>query len=185
MHQRSQTSIPPHVLASSAMELNLGVFKFLPTMHAKPSAKAMHPWSLRGAHFTRILSSHSDCSRCSDIGTWWTAVILITRKPEDPQLVPHAGIKIAQVLGSLVYIYGYEWCHVHSQDWVKFRLLCKYRFSIKQLNKQIKIHQGTFLKVFKKNNTAERILTLVLRSIFSKQTPLRLSMDVLFSLIPK
>ena len=30
------------------------------------------------------------------------------KKPEDPQFEPHAGIKIAQVLGSLVYICGYE-----------------------------------------------------------------------------
>ena len=29
-------------------------------------------------------------------------------KPEDPQFKPHAGIKMAQVLGSLVYIYGEE-----------------------------------------------------------------------------
>ena len=30
----------------------------------------------------------------------------LREKPEDPQFEPHAGIKMAQVLGSPVYIYG-------------------------------------------------------------------------------
>ena len=41
------------------------------------------------------------------IRTWLITVILIFRKkPEYPQLEPHAAIKMAQVLGSLVYICG-------------------------------------------------------------------------------
>ena len=28
------------------------------------------------------------------------------KKPKDPQFKPHAGIKVAQVLGSMVYIYS-------------------------------------------------------------------------------
>ena len=43
---------------------------------------------------------------------WRTTVILVTGKPEDHQFEPHAGLKMAQVLGSPVYIYdsnaGYE-----------------------------------------------------------------------------
>ena len=37
--------LPLCVMASSAMGLNLGVFVFLPTMHAKTDAKPMHPQS--------------------------------------------------------------------------------------------------------------------------------------------
>ena len=43
----------------------------------------------------------------SNIRTWRTTIILITEKPEDPQFEPHAGIKMVEVLGSLVYICGY------------------------------------------------------------------------------
>ena len=33
----------------------------------------------------------------------------LREKPEDPQFDPHAGIKMAQVLGSPLYIYGPNW----------------------------------------------------------------------------
>ena len=45
----SRTPIPPRVMASSAMGLNLGVFGFLPTTHAKANAKQMRSQSLRAA----------------------------------------------------------------------------------------------------------------------------------------
>ena len=35
-------------------------------------------------------------------------LILFTKKPEDPQFEPYARIKMAQVLGSLVFICGYD-----------------------------------------------------------------------------
>ena len=82
------------VMASSAMGLKLGVFKFLPTTHAKTNA--MHPRSLHAVQrFMRVLSSSSDCSR----RRWHTHLTnncdfqygknLKTRKFE-----PHAGINM-------------------------------------------------------------------------------------------
>ena len=44
--RNTRLPIPPHVLASSAMGLNLGVFGFLPTAHAKANAKQMRSRSL-------------------------------------------------------------------------------------------------------------------------------------------
>ena len=104
--------IPPHVMASSAMGLNLGVFGvFADHTHTQRNTKQMHSRSCRGAFY---LSSRSNCKTCIVIYTWRTTVILITGKPEDPQIQPHAGIKMAQVLGSLVYICGWKVIHVSS-----------------------------------------------------------------------
>ena len=41
----TRLSIPPHVMASLAMRLNLGVFRFLPTTHAKANTKQMRSHS--------------------------------------------------------------------------------------------------------------------------------------------
>ena len=47
--------IPPRVMASSAMELQLGVFGFLPTTHKETNANKMRPWSSQAVrHFTRV-----------------------------------------------------------------------------------------------------------------------------------
>ena len=58
--------------------LNLGVFEFLQTKHTKTDAKTMQ-------------------KQTTVIFDYW-------EKPEDPQFGPHAGIKMAQVLESLVNI---------------------------------------------------------------------------------
>ena len=43
-------------------------------------------------------------------------------KPKDPQLEPHAEIKMAQVLGSPMYIYGYSTKHANFWLGVQFPL---------------------------------------------------------------
>ena len=94
-------------MALSAMGLKLGVFGFSPTTHAKTNVIQMCPRSLHAVqHFTRVYLHAETAVDASDIRTWRTTVILITGKPKDPQFEPHAGIKIAQVLESPVYIYG-------------------------------------------------------------------------------
>ena len=50
-----------------------------------------------------------------DIRTWRTTVILNTGKIQNPQFEPHAGIKMAQVLGSPVYTYDLD-----SGQWTIF-----------------------------------------------------------------
>ena len=42
-------------------------------------------------------------------------LFLLQEKPEDPKIQPHAGIKMAQVLGSLVYISG---CILNLVDFI-------------------------------------------------------------------
>ena len=88
------------------MGLNLGVFRFLLTTHAKANIKQMRSRSshtaqcfLRVFVFTLIpqythLTNHDYFD-------------LIREKTEDPQIEPHEGIKMEQVLVSLVYICGY------------------------------------------------------------------------------
>ena len=57
-------------------------------------------------HFTHVYLDAQTAVDAGDIRTWQTTVILITGKPEDPQFKPHAWIKMVQVLGSPLYIYG-------------------------------------------------------------------------------
>ena len=95
--------------------LKLGVFGFLLTTHAKQMYSQCSPtvWSFNGC-----VSSRSDRSRCKwHIGTWQTTVILITGKTwiEYPQFEPHAWIKMAQVLWSLVY---------SPEKWLHNRIYC-------------------------------------------------------------
>ena len=105
IHQRSQTFYLPRVMASSAMELNLGIFRFLLTTQVKTDIKLMRPQSLCVMRrFMRVLSSRSDCIRCSDIHTWRTKIFWLWVKTQRPQFEPHARIKMAQVLRSLVYV---------------------------------------------------------------------------------
>ena len=102
--------IPPHVMASSAMGLKLGVFGFLPITHTKGNAKPMHPRSFSAMRRLQVFYLHSQTAvGAGDIHTWWTAVSLITEKSEDPQFEPSARIKMVQVLGSSVYICGFRW----------------------------------------------------------------------------
>ena len=73
--------IPPHVMAWSAIGLKLGVFGFCrPHTQKQTQNKCIH-----NLHALRSL---------------------ITGKLEDPQFEPHAGIKMAQVIGSPLYICG-------------------------------------------------------------------------------
>ena len=68
-----------------------GLWIFSP---AKTNTKPMGPWSLHTMWcFRHILSSRSDSSRCSNIRTWWTEVILIMTNTQRPQNWAHAGIK--------------------------------------------------------------------------------------------
>ena len=65
-----------------------------------------HAWPLTYCTYSQILYFYDKWFNWyysnADICTWQTRVILITRKPEDPQFEPHAGIKMAQVLESPV-----------------------------------------------------------------------------------
>ena len=56
----------------------------------------MRPRSLSAVrHFTPVYLHAKTAVDADDLRTWWTTVILITEKPEDPQFEPHAGIKMA------------------------------------------------------------------------------------------
>ena len=78
------------------------------------------------AAFYAILSSRSDRSRCRWHTHQRTMVILITRKTWRPQFEPHAGMKMAQVLLSPLYICGYSrgctWNDTHIHDNITIRL---------------------------------------------------------------
>ena len=104
----SRPPIPPCVMASSAMGLKLGVFRFLPTTHTKTNAIQMRPRSLCAVQrFTHVYLHAKTTVDTGNIRIWQTKVILITGKTCRPQFEPHVGIKMAQVLGSPMYIYGF------------------------------------------------------------------------------
>ena len=111
IHQRSQTSYTPTcngIVSHGAQIWGLWVFADHTCKKKKTHAKQMHPRSSRAVQrFMRVYLHAQTTVDAGDIRTWRTMVILITEKPEDPQFGPHAGIKKAQVLLSLVYIY--EW----------------------------------------------------------------------------
>ena len=56
------------------------------------------------AAFSHVYLHAQTAVDADDIRTQWTTVILNTEKPEDPQFKLHAGMKMAQVLGSPLYI---------------------------------------------------------------------------------
>ena len=93
-------------MTSSATELHLGVFGFLPTTSEEANANKMR---LRSSSAVRdVPRVFIFTLRPRYIRTWRIPVILIAgKKPEYPKFKPHAGIKMVQVLGCLVYICGY------------------------------------------------------------------------------
>ena len=98
--------IPPCIMVSPAMGLNLGVFGFLLTTRSKTNAKQMHSLSLHATWLFTCDCLHAQTTvHAINIRTWRTTIILIMGKPDNPQFAPHGRIKLAQVLGSLVYIY--------------------------------------------------------------------------------
>ena len=99
--------IPPRVMAFSATGLNLGVFGFVPATHARKTQHVHDRCAPCGVLHVFYLHAQT----AVDLHTWGTAVILIMRKkPGDPQFEPHAGMKMAQVLVSLVYICSKRLC---------------------------------------------------------------------------
>ena len=92
MHQRSQTSYTALCNGFISHGDQFGVFGFLRTTYTKTDTKSNRPQSLHVMRrFMCVLTSRSDCSRCSDIRSWRTAVILIWGKPKDPNLTPKPG----------------------------------------------------------------------------------------------
>ena len=82
------------------MGLKLRVFRFLSTTHAKTNAMQMHPRSLRREMFYVCLSSRSERGRCRRHTHLENRGYFDCGKTQRPQLEPHAGLKMAQVLGS-------------------------------------------------------------------------------------
>ena len=93
--------ILPCLMVSSAMGLNLGVFRFLPTTHRKNTNKCVH--DLCAPRNVLCMSVFTIRPQYMQVTcTWRTMIILIMGK----NLKTPCGIKMAQVLGSLVYICG-------------------------------------------------------------------------------
>ena len=97
------TPILPCAMASSAMEVQLGVFGFLLTAHAekKNTCKQNAP-----TIFACCVVFHTCLSSCSDRSTYVPDESQLKKKPKYPQLEPHAGIRMAQVLGAPFCIRG-------------------------------------------------------------------------------
>ena len=79
----------------------IGGIQVLLTTYAETNANKMRPRTLCCGALHTCLSSSSDSSRYTPDES---RVFWLREKPEYPQLEPHVGIKMAQVLGSLVYI---------------------------------------------------------------------------------
>ena len=105
------------------MEVHFGVFGFLrPHKQKQTQTKCVHNLRApRGVSHMFILKLTSQY-----IGTWWILVILIAGKLEYPQLEPHAKIKMAQVLGYLIYICGFG----SSVPWTSS--ICKQYLNLQQ-----------------------------------------------------
>ena len=77
----------PHVMASSAKGLKLGIFGFLPTTHAKTNTKQMRPRSSHTVRcFTHVYLHAQTAVDEGDIRTRWTTVILIAGKTWRPPI---------------------------------------------------------------------------------------------------
>ena len=118
-------------MASSAMELQLGVLGvfFFPTTHTVKQLQTICVYDLRVPSrpaFCAYLSPRSDLSTCP----WPIKIILIAGKPRIPPIwQPHARINMAQLLGSPVYICGWNsflngW-NLHCQHWIMCPCLVK------------------------------------------------------------
>ena len=69
------------------MGVNLGVFGFLPTTHAKTNAKQMRPQSLRTVRrLTHVYLLTQIAVDAGDIRTQQTTVIMITGKTRRPPI---------------------------------------------------------------------------------------------------
>ena len=91
------------------MGLNLGVFGFLLTKHVKITAKQMRPRSLRAMQRFALVCLQAQiallvCKQHMHLTNH--GYFDYGKNPKTPQIQPHAGIKMAQVLRSLVYICG-------------------------------------------------------------------------------
>ena len=97
--------IPPCVMASSAMGLNFGDLGFLPTTLPREYTKQMCSWSSCAmGQFNLCLSSHSDRSTCRLHAHLTNHDYFDYGEKTPMHFEPHAGIEMAQVLGSLVYV---------------------------------------------------------------------------------
>ena len=108
-----RTPIPPRVMAPSAMELQL---RSLQTTH-KGNKRKQNASTTFACHtaFYACFSSRLDRSTYAPDESWlfWSQ-----EKPEYPKLEPHAGEKMAQVLGSLVYICDLAWNILNFKTWL-------------------------------------------------------------------
>ena len=88
--------------------LKLRVFGILPTTHTNTSAKQMCPQSSRSVQIFMCVYLHAQTAiDAGDIRTHEHWLFWLREKSKDPQFEPHAGIKMAQVLGSPLYICGF------------------------------------------------------------------------------
>ena len=95
-------------MVSSALGSNWGTLSFCQPHTWKQTQTQMRLWSSRAVQrFTHVYLYAQTTVNAGDICTWRTTVILITEKPKDPQFEPRAGMKMAQVLKSFLYICGY------------------------------------------------------------------------------
>ena len=94
-------------MTSTTNELQLGVLGFFPTTHTRKQMKKMCPWSLHTVRcFTRVyLHAQTTVHNAPDE----SRLLWSRENPKYPQLEPHAGIKMAQVLGSQVCIFIPAW----------------------------------------------------------------------------
>ena len=95
--------LPSRVMVSSAMELQFGYSDFCWPWSAQTwkqmQTNCIHDLITSSRVFIFMLKPQYIC-------TWQITIILSRKKPEYPQLELHAGTKMPQVLGSLVYICG-------------------------------------------------------------------------------
>ena len=97
----TRLAIPPHVMASSVMGLNLGVFGLLPTTDAKANAKQMCLKSLCAVQH-RCLHVHTAVHACNT--RTWRTTFWLWKNPKTPKLSPMQGSRWRRFWLSLVYI---------------------------------------------------------------------------------
>ena len=101
------------VMASSAMEAQFGGLRDFANHTRKNNAKQMYPWYSRAVrHFTHVISSRSDRRRRRWLTHLTNHSYFDNGKTRNPQFVSHAGIKMAQVVWSPLYI-----CDKYTSLW--------------------------------------------------------------------